>query len=132
MWKPRKALIIWKNWVFGEHNAHVARSYNELASAYYSLGEYNQAKEFFEKHSVMIRKKIYGEDHVEVATSYDNLASVYKWVLFASEWKIISTSKAEHLTSFWCRGPGELGNGLFCVFTHVASIYANDNDNDFV
>ena len=37
----------------------------------------------------------------------------WKWVLFAWEWKIISTSKAEHLTSFWYRGPRELGNGLF-------------------
>ena len=27
-------------------------------------------------------------------------------------WKIISISKAEHLTSFWSRGPEELGNGL--------------------
>ena len=25
---------------------------------------------------------------------------------------MISISKAEHLTSFWNRGPGELGNGL--------------------
>ena len=37
----------------------------------------------------------------------------WKWVLFAWEWKIISISKADHLTSFWFRGPGELGNGLF-------------------
>ena len=36
-----------------------------------------------------------------------------KWVLFAWEWKMISISKAEHLPSFWNRGPGELGNGLF-------------------
>ena len=43
-----------------------------------------------------------------------------KWVLFAWEWKVISISnkshngisKAEYLTSFWNRGPGELGNGL--------------------
>ena len=37
---------------------------------------------------------------------------LWKWVLFAWEWKIISISKAEHLPSFWNRGPGELGNGL--------------------
>ena len=37
---------------------------------------------------------------------------LWKWVLFAWEWKIISISKAEHLTSFWNRGLGELGNGL--------------------
>ena len=34
---------------------------------------------------------------------------LWKWVLFAWEWKIISISKVEHLTSFWYRGPGELG-----------------------
>ena len=38
---------------------------------------------------------------------------LWKWVLFAWEWKMISISKAEHLPSFWNRGPGELGNGLF-------------------
>ena len=38
---------------------------------------------------------------------------LWKWVLFAWEWKIVSISKAEHLTSFWYRGPGERGNGLF-------------------
>ena len=38
---------------------------------------------------------------------------LWKWVLFAWEWKIISISKVEHLTSFWYRGPRELGNGLF-------------------
>ena len=36
----------------------------------------------------------------------------WKWVLFAWEWKMISISKAEHLPSFWNRGPRELGNGL--------------------
>ena len=37
---------------------------------------------------------------------------LWKWVLFAWEWKIISISKAEHLTSFWNKGPREPGNGL--------------------
>ena len=31
------------------------------------------------------------------------------------KWKFISKSKAEHLTSFWYRGPGEPGNGLFAT-----------------
>ena len=38
---------------------------------------------------------------------------LWKWLLFAREWKIISISKAGHLTSFWYRDPMELGNGLF-------------------
>ena len=37
---------------------------------------------------------------------------LWKWALFVWEWKVISISKAEQLTSFWYRGPGELGNGL--------------------
>ena len=41
---------------------------------------------------------------------------LWKWVLFAWERKTISISKAEHLPSFWNRGPWELGNGLFFVF----------------
>ena len=40
---------------------------------------------------------------------------LWKWVLFAWEWKIISISKADHLPSFWNRGPGELGKGLLAV-----------------
>ena len=40
---------------------------------------------------------------------------LWKWVLFAWEWNIISISKAEHLTSFWYRGTGELRNGLFAL-----------------
>ena len=35
----------------------------------------------------------------------------WKWVLSASEQKIISISKAEHFTIFWYRSPGKLGNG---------------------
>ena len=31
---------------------------------------------------------------------------LWKWVLFEWEWKMISISKAEHLPSFWNRGPG--------------------------
>ena len=38
---------------------------------------------------------------------------LWKWVLFVWEWKMISISKSEHQPSFWNRGPGELGNGLF-------------------
>ena len=36
---------------------------------------------------------------------------------FDLQWKVISISKAEHLTSFWYRGLGELGSGL--MFSHL-------------
>ena len=48
---------------------------------------------------------------------------LWKWVLFAWESNILFISKVEHLTSFWYRGPGELGNGPFLCecnsFMHV-------------
>ena len=62
--------------IFGEDHADVARSYNNLASEYYRLGEYNQAKELHEK-ALTIRKRIFGENDADVAASYNNLASVY-------------------------------------------------------
>ena len=40
---------------------------------------------------------------------------LWKWVLYTWELKKISISKAEHLPSFWNRGPGELGKGLFIL-----------------
>ena len=35
--------------IFAENHAYVETSYNNLASVYNSLGEYNQAKELHEK-----------------------------------------------------------------------------------
>ena len=39
-----KALMIRKK-IFDEDHAHVASSYNNLATVYHSLGEYSQAKD---------------------------------------------------------------------------------------
>ena len=43
--------------------------------------------------------------------------------LFAREWKMISISKAEHVPSFWNRGPGELGNGLLVYIPFKLGIW---------
>ena len=53
-----------------------ARIFDTGGTVYYSLGEYNQAKELHGK-ALVIRKKIFGEDHASVATIYNNLAVVY-------------------------------------------------------
>ena len=37
---------------------------------------------------------------------------IWKWFFILMQIKLISTRKVEHLSSFWYRGPGELGNGL--------------------
>ena len=55
---------------------------------------------------------------------------LWKWVLFAWEWKIISISKADRLTSFWYRGPGELVNGFFNLW-FASSMWA-ERSNGFV
>ena len=51
---------------------------------------------------------------------------LWKWVLFALEWKIISIWKAEHLTSFSYRGPGELGNDIFSLSDNLPAERAPD------
>jgi len=48
-----------------------------LRSVYQDLGQYNEAKEYYEK-ALIIRKKIFGEEHAGVATSYNNLGIVYQ------------------------------------------------------
>ena len=53
----------------------MAASYSNLGNVYYRIGEYNHAKELFEK-ALMIRKKIFGEEHASVVTSYDKLKRV--------------------------------------------------------
>ena len=62
--------------IFGENHANVATSYDNLASVYNSVREYNQAKDLNEK-ALMIRKKIFDEDHADLAKTYNNLAAVY-------------------------------------------------------
>ena len=61
--------------IFGEEHADVAASYNNLGIVYQDLGQYNEAKEYYEK-ALIIKKKIFGEEHAAVATSYNNLGSV--------------------------------------------------------
>ena len=48
---------------------------------------------------------------------------LWKWGLFAQEWKIIAVSKAEHLTSFWYRGPGEPRK--WPIVNHSAAVNVN-------
>ena len=48
---------------------------------------------------------------------------LWKWVLLA--WKIVSISKAKRLTSFWYRGPGELGNSLSRKREHESKTWGN-------
>ena len=60
----------------GDH-ADVAISYNNLVSVYSCLGQYNQAKELYEK-ALTIRKQIFCEDHKYVERILSELALVDK------------------------------------------------------
>ena len=51
---------------------------------------------------------------------------VVKVSLFAWEWKIITIPKVAHLTSFWYRGPGELGIGLLGWFSNRTGTSIDD------
>ena len=46
---------------------------------------------------------------------FQNEARCTTFLVKMSDRKMISISKAEHLPSFWNRGPGELGNGLLAL-----------------
>ena len=48
---------------------------------------------------------------------------LWKRVLLAREWKMTSISKAEHLRSFWNRGPGKLGNCLLIYRNRHSSVH---------
>ena len=61
--------------IYGEHHGNVAASYNNLGNVYVFLGQYNEAKENYEK-ALNIGKEIYGEHHADVAASNNNLANV--------------------------------------------------------
>ena len=48
-----------------------------MGVVYQHLGQYNEAKEYYEK-ALIIKKKIFGEEHADVAASYNNLGIVYR------------------------------------------------------
>ena len=70
-----RSLLRLEKKIYDEHHGDLAQSYNNLGTVYSHLGQYNQAKEHFEK-SLAIRKEIYGEHHGAVATSYNNPGTV--------------------------------------------------------
>ena len=51
----KKALIIKKK-IFGEEHADVAATYNNLGTVHQALGQYNEAKDYYEK-ALIIREK---------------------------------------------------------------------------
>ena len=61
---------------FKEDKLLKANTYNIQGNVYRNLGQYCEAKEYYEK-ALIIRKEIYGEHHGDVAASYNNLGTVY-------------------------------------------------------
>ncbi|MDB4836914.1 tetratricopeptide repeat protein [Marinomonas sp.] len=61
---------------YGEEHPNVARTRNNLGSAYYSLGDYSKAIEYLEL-ALASDLITYGEDHSSVATRRNNLGSAY-------------------------------------------------------
>ncbi|CAH3145736.1 unnamed protein product, partial [Porites evermanni] len=61
---------------FKEDKVLKANTYNIQGNVYRNLGQYSEAKEYYEK-ALIIRKEIYAEHHGDVAASYNNLGTVY-------------------------------------------------------
>jgi len=62
---------------FGPHDARLAKSLNQVANSYRSVGQYRKAEEMYER-SLAIRERVFGHDHPEVARVLNNLALVYQ------------------------------------------------------
>ncbi|CAH3169896.1 unnamed protein product, partial [Porites lobata] len=62
---------------FKEDKVLRANIYSTQGNVYRDLGQYSEAKEYYEK-GLIIRKEIYGEKHGDVAASYNNLGIVYR------------------------------------------------------
>ena len=61
---------------FKEDKLLRANIYSIQGKVYRDLGQYSEAKEYYEK-ALIIRKEVYGEKHGDVAASYNNLGAVY-------------------------------------------------------
>ena len=61
---------------FKEDKLLRANIYSTQGNVYRDLGQYSEAKEYYEK-ALIIRKEVYGEKHGDVAASYNNLGAVY-------------------------------------------------------
>ena len=62
---------------FGETDPRFAPTLNNLATLYYTQGQYAQAEPLY-KRSLAIREKALGPEHPDVATSLNNLAGLYR------------------------------------------------------
>jgi tetratricopeptide (TPR) repeat protein len=60
----------------GDH-LDVAASYNGLGNVYDSLGQYEEALEYYQK-SLDIKIRVVGGDQLDVAASYNNVAIIYE------------------------------------------------------
>ena len=58
--------------LFGEQNADVATSYNNVGCAYGSLGQYEKALEYLRK-ALAIRKALFGESSVSTVKTRTNI-----------------------------------------------------------
>ena len=62
--------------IYGESHPNTAFIYQKLGSVYHHTGQYNQAKDLFEK-GLAIHTSIYGQESTTVAHLYYCLGSVY-------------------------------------------------------
>lgn len=61
---------------FGEDDARLALSLNNLAAVYHTEGKYTMAEPLYAR-SLAIKTRIHGEEHPEVALNEHNLAVLY-------------------------------------------------------
>ena len=108
---------------FGEENTHVATSYANIGSIYFSQGDYGRALEYQTK-ALEIQKKIFGDEHLDVAVSYTNIGSIYSSQGDYSRALEYQTKALEILKKIF----GEEHPRLAVSYNNIGSIYFFQGD----
>ena len=61
---------------YGKEHTVTGNSYNNIGMAYYRLGMYSEALEYY-KRDLIICERVRGKQHPDTATSYNNIGAIY-------------------------------------------------------
>ena len=108
---------------YGENSAIAATCYNNIGSAYSSLGDYQQALQYLQK-ALKIRLDLFGEKHSDVATSYNNIGFVYSSMgEYQQAMEYLQTA-----LKIWSDIYGEKHPDVATSYNNIGSVYSRLED----
>lgn len=106
--------------VYGEEHSHVAKSIHNLASAYYSIADYDKAMELYNQ-ALELRIRLFGEDHVSLADTYNNIGHLYSMLGNYKDALAYSQKVLDIYTEFY----GEQNHRVALAYNNIGAIYEN-------